>query len=102
MSSEGTLMDLILYGWPYVGLMIAGLSLIRMAYRVNHDGIPINSYEIAAWALFPLYTLHQFEEHGIDLYGRRYEFQQYFCKALGYPSLDDCESDIITHQLKIF
>ncbi|CAM9242615.1 unnamed protein product [Discosporangium mesarthrocarpum] len=31
-----------------------------------------------AWAAAPLYSFHQFEEHGWDMKGRRYAFRDYF------------------------
>jgi len=42
-------------------------------------------YYIMAWLALPLYAFHQFEEHGYDLYGRRYHFINYFneMKPLG-------------------
>lgn len=37
------------------------------------------------WLAMPLYAFHQFEEHGYDVYGRRYHFIEYFnsTKPLG-------------------
>jgi hypothetical protein len=40
--------------------------------------------------MLPIYMLHQFEEHGVDLLGRRYHFLIEMCGMLGHPSLAWC------------
>lgn len=74
--------------WPFVGLAI-GVILIS-TLLTEHRG-PINVRFMAKIAL-PMYILHQFEEHGFDLYGRRYAFQEYFCNVLSYP-VSNCPGD---------
>jgi hypothetical protein len=37
-----------------------------------------------------MYLLHMFEEHGIDVLGRRYAFLGFLCRTLGYPVLSSC------------
>lgn len=86
----GTVMDLregILL-WPYVGLALG--VILTSSLLTEHRG-PINIKFMAKTAL-PMYILHQFEEHGIDLYGRRYAFQEFFCNVLGYP-VQECPGD---------
>jgi hypothetical protein len=37
--------------------------------------------------------IHQFEEHGFDLLGRRYHFLAAMCTMLGHPDLAHCPAD---------
>ena len=42
---------------------------------------------------WPVYMVHQFEEHGFDLLGRRYHFLVEMCTMLGHPDLAGCPAD---------
>jgi hypothetical protein len=46
---------------------------------------------LVCWVL-PVYMLHQFEEHGVDLLGRRYAFLAALCRTTGF-TLEDCPAD---------
>jgi Protein of unknown function with HXXEE motif len=75
-----------LLDWPYAGLVLAAVLsglLLREAAR-----LPPRVRDDPAWVLgwiWPMYLLHQFEEHGIDLLGRRYAFLGFLCESLGRP-----------------
>ncbi|WAS91257.1 HXXEE domain-containing protein [Nannocystis punicea] len=88
-------MELFLRGWPFVGLglalvLVVWLALPRPAARGPRWHDP-------AWVLallWPMYLVHQFEEHGIDLLGRRYAFLAELCRTLGYGGdLAHCPAD---------
>ncbi len=49
--------------------------------------------KLLGWTLLPVYMIHQFEEHYIDLKGEKYAFQKYFCNFLGYTNIDECPGD---------
>lgn len=89
-------MGAVLFDWPYVGLavtpmMVAVFALQRRApdavsrFRDPASVLPL---------LWPMYLVHQFEEHGVDLLGRRYAFLGDLCRVLGSigPS-GDCPAD---------
>jgi hypothetical protein len=40
-----------------------------------------------------MYLLHQFEEHGVDLLGRRFAFLADLCATLGHVELSSCPAD---------
>lgn len=86
------MIDMIYYGWPYLGLIIAvGVAILLFRERPG-DGRSrwLNPSWAFGW-VGPVYLLHQFEEHGIDLLGRRYAFLGEICQTLGY--IDDCALD---------
>jgi len=91
-------MDLVLTGWPFAGLGIA-LALLVILFAVPWAGKPWRArWSDARWLLWlavPVYMLHQFEEHGIDLLGRPSAFRAYMCGTLGYrgPDLSACPAD---------
>ena len=64
----------VLLQWPWAALVI-GLGLAASAAL---EPAPRRR----ALALLPMafYMLHQFEEHGVDLFGTRYAFQPYACR----------------------
>lgn len=72
--------------WPYTGLALAVGAFLTY-------GIHPTSLDWLTAMQLPLYMLHQFEEHGIDLYGRHYPFLEYMRasvrKHLGFePPVD--------------
>jgi hypothetical protein len=87
--------DIILFGWPYLALAVAPLMILWLALQRRPRGAG------PRWAdpvfvlplLWPMYLLHQFEEHGIDLLGRRYAFLGTLCHMLGYDDLARCPAD---------
>lgn len=78
-------MNNILMGWPYVGLGVALIWFVALTLE-RRPGAPPRLQD-PAWVLpllWPMYLLHQFEEHGIDLFGRHYAFLADLCGALGH------------------
>lgn len=67
---SSTLLD-IHHAWPYLGLIFPTLFILRR-------GIRPRSLPWLSQLTFPLWALHQFEEHGIDCRGRRYAFLLFF------------------------
>jgi hypothetical protein len=88
-------MDTILMGWPYVGLRMAPLLLVGLALERRPGALP--RFQDPAWVLpllWPMYLLHQFEEHGIDMLGRHYVFLGDLCDTLGHAQAPSgCPAD---------
>lgn len=69
--------------WMFIGpplffLVLVGVIVLRRP----------SAQRFLVWALPFIYTIHQFEEHGWDLYGRRYSFIDYFnyrMDSFGWP-----------------
>lgn len=81
-------MDVLFHAWPYGGLVLATVLLVPLL-RAPRPRDP-------AWVLkllWPMYLLHQFEEHGIDLYGHHYAFLGGLCTTLGFPDVKSCPAD---------
>lgn len=81
-------MDALLHDWPYFGLALAAALLVYL-FRSPRPNDP-------AWVLkllWPMYLLHQFEEHGVDLHGEHYAFLGGLCGTLGFPNVADCPAD---------
>ena len=81
-------------GWPWTGLGIAAVLLTLLLftglYRSNTRLPRFQDLGWLAWLAIPLYQLHQFEEHGIDLLGRHYAFREAVCSLLGFPDIFTC------------
>lgn len=90
-------MHAVLYDWPFVGLALGVLALVAMFVRPSPAGEPYRArfYDPAwlLWLVGPVYLLHQFEEHGVDALGRRYQFLAEICATLGHPTQDACPAD---------
>ena len=61
--------------WMFLGPFIGAFIMWR-AFQTPK--IVQNKLLLLAWALMPIYSIHQLEEHGYDLFGRRYAFIDYF------------------------
>src|SRR5262245_37616747 len=90
-------MDLALAYWPFAGLALA-IVLFVILGAAPMAGRPWSArWTDPAWLLWlavPVYMLHQFEEHGIDLLGRSYAFQAVMCETLGFRGdLTACPAD---------
>lgn len=72
---------MLMQGWPWLGL---GLALVALVVGVVRGGGWLRDPRRLVWLGLPLYMLHQFEEHGIDLTGRRYAFQASLCHTIGH------------------
>lgn len=79
-------MNTIYFGWPWLALVLAPLILVALVVEKRPEGAPSRMRDPAfVLGLFwPMYMAHQFEEHGIDLRGRRYAFLASLCSTLGY------------------
>jgi hypothetical protein len=87
--------DLVLYGWPYVALAAAPLIVLWLALerRSESAGRRWDDPAFVLPLLWPMYLVHMFEEHGIDLLGRHYAFLGSMCHMLGHDDLAHCPAD---------
>ena len=80
--------------WPWLGLALVPILLVLLFYTDLLRGDPKiprwKDYLWLAWLLLPVYMIHQFEEHGIDLRGHYYAFREALCGALGFPYPSTC------------
>ena len=85
-----------LFDWPYIGLAVTPLMVAAFALeRRGPDAVSrFRDPASVLPLLWPMYLLHQFEEHGVDLLGRRYAFLGDLCRVLGHigPS-GDCPAN---------
>ncbi len=72
--------------WPIFGLGfgVAILLFLLADWRENR----IETIAKWHWLLLAIYTLHQFEEHGVDLFGRAYYFITYANEFLALQGAD--------------
>ncbi|MEP9378860.1 HXXEE domain-containing protein [Aquabacter sp. CN5-332] len=80
--------------WPWIGL---GACAILILLLVAGDGLQadrrISRWQDMAWLTWlgvAAYLLHQFEEHGIDLFGHSYAFRGEACMVLGFRDAVSC------------
>ncbi|MFO0580071.1 MAG: HXXEE domain-containing protein [Polyangia bacterium] len=87
-------METILFGWPYAGLGLAALLLVWLGVEKRREGAPPRWQDpvFVLPLLWPMYLVHQFEEHGIDALGRHYAFLEGMCRSLGY-AVSGCPAD---------
>ncbi len=86
--------DVILYDWPFLGLALGVLGLAALIAGPRQR--PGSRWRDPQWLVcltLPVYMIHQFEEHGFDLLGRRYHFLAAMCAMLGHPDLAHCPAD---------
>lgn len=81
--------------WPYAGL---GLAVALFAWlfveRRSPQGPPWwGDPAVVLPLLWPMYLVHQFEEHGIDVRGRHFAFLGDLCATLGHAHLAGCPAD---------
>jgi hypothetical protein len=88
-------MDHLLVLWPFASLGLGMMSMLNLCLKTwsspegASDVQSMRSWQRRTrdpqWWMqlaLPIYLLHQWEEHGFDLLGRRYSFQGYFCEKL--------------------
>ncbi|KAJ8610367.1 hypothetical protein CTAYLR_003866 [Chrysophaeum taylorii] len=78
----------VLFGWPYVSLVLAIAGIMYASNKTQ-----FNNVLTLIPFMGPFYSLHQFEEHGIDLLGRRYALAAHLCHTLGFASKQTCPAD---------
>ena len=62
--------------WMFVGPFVGAVVMLRAL--LLSPSTSSRKLLLLAWANMPLYTIHQFEEHGFDVFGKRYPFIEYF------------------------
>lgn len=72
---------MVMRGWPWLGL---ALALFAVLVGVLRGPAWLRDPHRLVWIGLPLYMLHQFEEHGIDLTGQRFAFQASLCHTIGH------------------
>lgn len=80
--------------WPWIGFVLAAilLSVLVFTDRFRTPGIA-SRWNDPAWLAvlgLPLYMVHQFEEHGIDLAGVHYAFRAALCGTMGFADVSAC------------
>lgn len=88
-------MDALLLDWPWVGLVLALLLLgwsVREA-RAPEDGPRWSDPVFLLPLLWPMYLVHQFEEHGVDFHGEHYAFLAAMCRTVGHAEVAGCPAD---------
>jgi hypothetical protein len=87
-------MSAIRYGWPWLGLAAAVVCLAALLLERRREAG--SRWRDPSWLvclMLPVYMLHQFEEHGINLRGEHYHFLAELCAMLGRPDLSRCPAD---------
>lgn len=91
----------LLVDWPYGALVLAVLLLWlwtrRSGGRLGGSEFSVQPrWRDPSWLLpmvWPIYLLHQFEEHGIDLQGERFAFLASLCESLGFTGGEPCPAN---------
>jgi len=81
-------MHVLLFDWPWAALLVAVVLAAVLLAELRTTSVRDPRW-VLGW-LWPMYLLHMFEEHGIDLLGRRYAFLSFLCQTLGYPVPSSC------------
>ncbi|KAJ3300313.1 hypothetical protein HK104_002132 [Borealophlyctis nickersoniae] len=90
--------------WPFlalIGVITFGYTLLTKPIGTAQNGLstPANirswlkrTEDVRWWMqlALPMYFLHQFEEYGLDLYGRHFQFQYTLCSNLGFDNVSEC------------
>lgn len=66
--------------WPFLLLFLASLRLVPLLMSAPR-------WRERSWwlsVLLPIYAVHQFEENGLDLFARRFQFHVSLCNWFGY------------------
>ncbi|OYW31622.1 MAG: HXXEE domain-containing protein, partial [Azorhizobium sp. 12-66-6] len=80
--------------WPWIGLGAAAMLILLLSVG---DGLQADR-RISRWQDLPwltwagvaAYMVHQFEEHGVDLFGQPYAFRGALCAMLGFRDAVSC------------
>lgn len=85
----------LLLGWPFVGvaLSLAVLGWLLLRPMPGPWAARLRDPHWLIWLYAPVYAIHQFEEHGYDIFGRRFHFQVSLCQQLGFAEPMGCPAD---------
>ena len=88
-------METVLMDWPLVTPVLAAalLAWSLLERRAPDAGPRLRDPTFLLPLVWPMYLLHQFEEHGFDAHGERYAFLGSLCHGLGYAGVDGCPAD---------
>jgi hypothetical protein len=88
-------LDAILFDWPFLASACGVVGLIVLLLLPRSASAP-SRWRDPVWLVclvLPVYTLHQFEEHGFNLLGQRFHFLVEMCGIIGHPALAGCPAD---------
>ena len=88
-------MELVLHDWPLVAPLLAAV-LLAWSFTERRVDAGRSRWEDPVFLLplvWPMYLLHQFEEHGFDFHGQRYAFLGAMCHTLGFETGPACPAD---------
>lgn len=88
-------MERLLLDWPLATPLLA-MGLLAWSLREQRPGAVGSRWRDPVFLLpllWPMYLLHQFEEHGFDVHGQRYGFLASMCHSLGFEAVDGCPAD---------
>jgi hypothetical protein len=78
----------LLFDWPCAALLLGVALAVVLLAELRTTSVRDPRW-VLGW-LWPMYLFHMFEEHGIDVLGRRYAFLGFLCQSLGYPVPSSC------------
>jgi Protein of unknown function with HXXEE motif len=81
-----------LFAWPYAALALGVAGMLALVIWPRPVEAP-SRWRDPAWLvclLLPVYMVHQFEEHGVNVLGQRYHFLSELCAAIGHKDVRDC------------
>lgn len=88
-------METVLFDWPLVTPLAASALLVWSFTEQRAPGSGSRWHDPAFLLplLWPMYLVHQFEEHGYDVHGNRFAFLGSMCHSLGFDSVSHCPAD---------
>lgn len=60
--------------WMFLGVAVSSFAIFAATYFLNVKNID-HQLSFISLLIFVFYTIHQFEEHGYDIFGHRYSFE---------------------------
>lgn len=80
--------------WPWIGLAAAIVLIVVLfcttLFRDRRDVSRWRDPVWLAWLMMVAYTLHNFEEYGLDAKGRAFHFPVTACQTFGFPNVHTC------------
>lgn len=83
-----------LYDWPFAALCGGSILTLYLCLRTWPPQDSLDTSSPKRWSrrltdldwlfklAFAFYLIHEFEEHGYDIFGERYSFQKAICQKL--------------------